>query len=91
LEKLTDMVALDPDAAPEDVGEGAWRQFVALRGTQAVWALTMIARVFYAAAASRSAHLVARPSKSHMKYCRMRAVCPACSGRSDTVFEIRKG
>jgi hypothetical protein len=91
LEKLTDTVALDSDAVPEGVSESAWRQFVALRGTQAVWALTMIARVFYAAAASCSASLIAHPSKSHMKYCRMRAVCPACSGRSDTVFEIRKG
>ncbi|KAE8127023.1 MULTISPECIES: PD-(D/E)XK nuclease family protein [Bifidobacterium] len=91
LEKLTDTVALDPDAVPEGVDESAWRQFVALRGTQAVWALTMIARVFYAAAASCSASLIAHPSRGHMKYCRMRAVCPACSGRSDTVFEIRKG
>ncbi|MCH4208836.1 PD-(D/E)XK nuclease family protein [Bifidobacterium sp.] len=90
LHKLTDTVPLDGDAAPDDVGGGAWRGFVALRGTQAVWALTMIARVFYAAAASRSSILIAHPSASHMQHCRMRAACPACSGSSDTVFEIRK-
>ena len=33
----------------------AWAQFAALAGTQTLWSLTMIARVFYAAAASRSA------------------------------------
>jgi hypothetical protein len=91
LGKLTDVVPLDANVVPDQVNESAWRQFAALRGTQAVWALTMIARVFYAAAASCSTTLLAHPSASHVKHCRMRGTCPACSGSSDTVFEIRKG
>lgn len=39
----------------EGVSAEAWAQFAALAGTQTLWSLTMIARVFYAAAASRSA------------------------------------
>ncbi|MCI1833102.1 MAG: PD-(D/E)XK nuclease family protein [Bifidobacterium sp.] len=79
-----------PEDAPEGVDPHAWGQFLALRGTQAVWALTMISRVFYAAAASRSAHLIAHPQPSHLRYCRMTAACPACAGHSDTVFEVRQ-
>lgn len=80
-----------PTQAPQGVGERAWSQFVGLRGTQAVWALTMISRIFYTAAASRSESIVARPQADHLAYCRMRQVCPACAGEVDTVYEVRKG
>ncbi|WEV69690.1 PD-(D/E)XK nuclease family protein [Bifidobacterium sp. ESL0775] len=84
-----------PQDAPEGVGTRAWEQFLALRGTQAVWALTMIARIFYAAAASRSRTLVARPQPDHLTWCRMKRngsniVCPACAGEVDTVYEVRR-
>lgn len=80
-----------PDIAPEGVSERAWEQFLALRGTQAVWALTMIARIVYAAAASRSHTLVARPQADHVQFCNMKTVCPACAGEVDTVYEVRRG
>ncbi|KAB8287782.1 PD-(D/E)XK nuclease superfamily [Bifidobacterium ramosum] len=87
--RLLDVPDLD-GPTPEGVPEAAWRQLLALRGTQAVWSLTMIARVFYAAAASRSAHLTAHPQPSHVAFCRMSTVCPACAGQIDTVFETRQ-
>jgi integrase/recombinase XerC len=64
--------------------------FLGMRGTQAVWSLSMIARVFYAAAASRSTHIQARPKPDHLQYCRMKAACPACAGEINTVFETRQ-
>ncbi|MBM6706721.1 PD-(D/E)XK nuclease family protein [Bifidobacterium pullorum subsp. saeculare] len=79
-----------PDLPPAGVRGRTWERFLSLRGTQAVWALTMIARVFYAAAASRSARLVAHPTAQHRAHCRMATVCPACSGKIDTVIETRQ-
>lgn len=79
-----------PDMAPEGVSRHAWDQLLSLRGTQAVWALTMIARVFYAGAASRSMTLTAHPTPDHIKSCRLKPVCPACAGQISTVFEMRQ-
>ncbi|WEV41714.1 PD-(D/E)XK nuclease family protein [Bifidobacterium sp. ESL0682] len=90
LQKLADSPDL-PDDAPEGVSAYAWEQFLSLRGTQAVWALTMISRIFYAAAASRSSILVARPQPDHVTWCNMKTVCPACAGEVDTVYEVRRG
>lgn len=90
LQKLADLPDL-PSDAPQGVGASAWEQFVSLRGTQAVWALTMISRIFYAAAASRSSVLVARPQPDHVQWCNMKTVCPACAGEVDTVYEVRRG
>ncbi|NMN01625.1 PD-(D/E)XK nuclease family protein [Bifidobacterium panos] len=70
--------------------DDVWRLFMALNGTQALWSLTMIARVFYAAAASRAERLEAHPTAEHLGSCRMNAVCPACAGQIDTVFETRQ-
>lgn len=90
LQKLADLPD-PPTEAPEGVSAQAWQQLLSLRGTQAVWALTMISRIFYAAAASRSKTLVARPQSSHVQFCRMKTVCPACAGEVDTVYEVRRG
>lgn len=51
--------------------------------------LTMISRVFYAAAASRATRITARPTVEHVGYCRTygSGVCPACQGEQNTVFE----
>ncbi|MCH9275291.1 PD-(D/E)XK nuclease family protein [Bifidobacterium amazonense] len=87
--KLADVPELPADP-PQGVDARTWERFLALRGTQAVWALTMIARVFYAAAASRSEHLTVHPQAAHMRFCRMKAACPACAGRIDTIFETRQ-
>ncbi|NEG55846.1 PD-(D/E)XK nuclease family protein [Bifidobacterium platyrrhinorum] len=75
---------------PRGVDDDVWARFASLNGTQALWSLTMISRVFYAAAASRSERLAAHPTAAHLAHCRMRDVCPACAGRVDTVFETRQ-
>ncbi|EFA22968.1 PD-(D/E)XK nuclease family protein [Bifidobacterium gallicum] len=83
-----------PQEAPEGVPDEAWQQFLALRGTFAIWALTMIARVCYAAAASVSEQLTAHPVAGHMSYCSRsvnHTICPACGQGADTVFETRRG
>ena len=80
---------LDEMLPPMEVSDEHWSEFVGLRNTMAVWSLTMIARVFYAAAASRANEITARPTSEHMKYCRNTAVCPACAGELNTVFERR--
>ena len=80
---------LDEMLPPMEVSDEHWNEFVGLRNTMAVWSLTMIARVFYAAAASRANEITARPTSEHMKYCRNTAVCPACAGEQNTVFERR--
>ncbi|WEV73715.1 PD-(D/E)XK nuclease family protein [Bifidobacterium sp. ESL0798] len=90
LQKLADIPDLPADA-PQNVSGRAWQGFLSLRGTQAVWALTMISRIFYAAAASRSSVLVARPQPDHVAWCHMKTVCPACAGEVDTVYEVRRG
>ena len=80
---------LDEMLPPMEVSDEHWSEFVGLRNTMAVWSLTMIARVFYAAAASRANEITARPTSEHMKYCRNTAGCPACAGEQNTVFERR--
>lgn len=80
---------LDEMLPPMEVSDEHWSEFVGLRNTMVVWSLTMIARVFYAAAASRANEITARPTSEHMKYCRNTAVCPACAGEQNTVFERR--
>lgn len=80
---------LDEMLPPMEVSDEHWSEFVGLRNTMAVWSLTMIARVFYAATASRANEITARPTSEHMKYCRNTAVCPACAGEQNTVFERR--
>lgn len=80
---------LDEMLPPMEVSDEHWSEFAGLRNTMAVWSLTMIARVFYAAAASRASEITARPTSEHMKYCRNTAVCPACAGEQNTVFERR--
>lgn len=79
-----------PETPPAGVRAAAWNQIIRLRGTQTLWALTMAARVFYAAAASRSSLLIAHPTPDHVKHCRMKASCPACAGELNAVYETRQ-
>lgn len=79
-----------PETPPAGVRAAAWNQIIRLRGTQTLWALTMAARVFYAAAASRSSLLIAHPTPDHVKRCRMTTSCPACAGELNTVYETRQ-
>ena len=79
-----------PETPPAGVRAAAWDQIVRLRGSQTLWALTMVARVFYAAAASRSSLLIAHPTPDHVEHCRMKASCPACAGELNTVYETRQ-
>lgn len=92
LDKFTDIPPLPAGkpSALDAVDDNAWQGFLSWNGTQAMWSLTMIARVFYAAAASRSHVIVAHPTRQHKGHCRMTDVCPACAGQVDTVFETRQ-
>lgn len=76
--------------APESVRKEVWQEFVGLRGTTAVWSLAMIARVFYAAAVTRSKTLLAYPQKYHVDHCRLTQICPACGGQVSTVYETKE-
>ncbi|PJM78698.1 PD-(D/E)XK nuclease family protein [Bifidobacterium scaligerum] len=90
LERFLDMPMLNVNQPPCGVPVQAWQQFTAFAGTQTLWALTMIARVMYAAAAIRSSELTAHPQSTHIEVCRMKDVCPACAGQISTVFETRQ-
>ncbi|KAA8819280.1 PD-(D/E)XK nuclease family protein [Bifidobacterium vespertilionis] len=90
MKRLFDSADVLPETPPQGVDAADWERFTGLRGTHAVWALTMISRVFYAAAASVSARIVARPQPDHQRHCRCLGVCPACSGEMDTVYEVQQ-
>lgn len=77
-----------PMVRPDDISEKAWGRMRADAGTQTRWALTMMARVCYAAGAVVSERLVAEPSRGHRQYCRYKAVCPACADGLTTVMEV---
>ncbi|KAB8296549.1 PD-(D/E)XK nuclease family protein [Bifidobacterium apri] len=75
---------------PDTVSDELWEDFSRVTAnTQIMWALAMIARVFYAGAAVRSERIVAHPQSTHLNYCTNRGICPACAGQIDTVFETR--
>lgn len=80
---------LDDVERPAQVGEEHWKQLLESRSKMTVWSLTMISRVFYAAAASRATRITACPTAEHVGYCRTygSGVCPACQGEQNTVFE----
>lgn len=80
---------LDDAEKPSRVSDEHWRQFLGLRPTMAVWSLSMIARIFYTAAASRAGEIHARPTKEHKEHCKYQAICPACAEEQNTVFERR--
>lgn len=79
---------------PEDlqgvVSDDVWQQFASFNGTQTLWALTMIARVFYAAAAVCSDHIEAHPTRVHLGSCYTKELCPACKQAIETVMETRE-
>lgn len=97
--RLGSIIKLEP--LPQDTPQGfdkqAWSSILGLSDSQTIWALTMIARVFYAAAASTADELVAYPTQAHMGNCHYSRntrfggenVCPACAGKVDTVFEVK--
>lgn len=89
-----DIPGLNAEQMPEHlndiISEEQWKQFASFNGTQTWWALAMIARVFYAAAAVRSANITAHPQSTHVEYCRMKSACPACATMINTVLETRQ-
>lgn len=77
---------------PEGIRDEVWMQVLEFTSTQALWSLTMISRVFYAAAASRSNTLIVTPHGRHTnsRSCQYaKGVCPACSKGIETVYEVR--
>lgn len=93
-DKLLDMPAAAADMVPAQVrgviDEEAWKGFAALNGSQTLWALTMIARVFHTGASMRSASVDAHPTEQHLRHCTMQGLCPACAKQIDTVLETRQ-
>lgn len=78
--------------APDGVDEEVWAMLAAsARGESKllVWSLTMIARVFYAAAASLASTIDAHPTPEHLKYCHDKPICPACAEKMQTVYETK--
>lgn len=76
------------DVKPIDVDESDWQDFINL-GSQAQWSLMMISRVFFAASACLVKSFEREPEKEHIANCKCGTTCPSCSGKSDTVYEIR--
>lgn len=76
------------DVKPIDVDESDWQDFINL-GSQAQWSLMMISRVFFAASACLVKSFERDPEKEHIANCKCGTTCPSCSGKSDTVYEIR--
>lgn len=54
-----------------------------------IWSLTMIARVFYAAAASMASTIDAHPTADHLRFCGDKPICPACAEKLQTVYETK--
>lgn len=80
------LFSLDALIKPDTIDESTWQQFIGLRGTLALWSLTMIARVFYTAAASIANELEATAQPEHAMYCSYKDVCVACNREIDTVY-----
>ncbi|RSX47185.1 PD-(D/E)XK nuclease family protein [Bifidobacterium castoris] len=77
---------------PDGVDEEVWGMLAAsARGESKllVWSLTMIARVFYAAAASLASTIDAHPTPEHVRYCHDKPICPACAEKMQTVYETK--
>ena len=76
-----------PSKAPDGVPEEVWHDLLAGAQEGTLWALTMLARVFYVAAAKQADHIVAHPTDAHRGACRHKQVCAACNEAMATVFE----
>lgn len=76
-----------PSEAPDGIPEEVWHDLLAGAQEGTLWALTMLARVFYAAAAKQADHIVAHPTDAHRGVCRHKQVCAACNEAMATVFE----
>lgn len=59
--------------------------------TTTVWALTMIARVFYAAAVVNADLIPLRPPVEKQHFCRHKNVCPACAEAYDANIDTVMG
>lgn len=90
LEKLFDASNV-PQETPEGVRDEVWQHLLASSNEMTLWALSMISRVFYAAAASRAQTIIAHPTAAHMQHCTHGPICPACAEEMATVFETQLG
>ena len=78
-----------PSSCPAELSEQAWERLLSERNTQTGWAMTMIARVLYAAGVMRSARIEAHPTNEHLKFCRFKGSCPACAGETSSIMEVQ--
>lgn len=78
------------DLKTPDVDDQVWETLVAGASSHTlVWSLTMIARVFYAAAASLADTIDAHPTQAHLKHCGDKPICPACAEKLQTIYETK--
>lgn len=73
--------------AAESISEEAFALISGLSESCGLWALTMIAKVFYAAAATLSEELTGKPDAKHKAHCAYKNVCPVCADRPVSVIE----
>ena len=71
----------------ESISEEAFALISGLSESCGLWALTMIAKVFYAAAATLSEELTGKPDAKHKAHCAYKNVCPVCADRPVSVIE----
>ena len=81
--------APEPSSRPDDVREEVWSRLLAYRDAKSYvfWGLSMISRVFYAAAVMSSASIPPHdPASGHLRYCEYRNLCPWCADGVITVM-----
>ena len=81
--------APEPSSRPDDVREEVWSRLLAYRDAKSYvfWGLSMISRVFYAAAVMSSASIPPHdPASGHLRYCEYRNLCSWCADGVITVM-----
>lgn len=76
------------DGVPEDVITYLRKT---MESTTTLWALSMIARVFYAAAVVNADLIPLRPPVEKQHFCKHKNVCPACAEAYDTNIDTVMG
>ncbi|MDO4913608.1 MAG: PD-(D/E)XK nuclease family protein, partial [Bifidobacteriaceae bacterium] len=82
-----------PVITPYKVRKKIWDEFRTLSqtdGLETCWALSMIARVFYAAGIVNSNRIIMRCTSDHQVNCFHKDICPVCPQTVDTVYEVRE-
>lgn len=77
-----------PQSCPELFDERTWQCIHAVKDTQGMWAVSMIAKIIRAAVGSQSqVFTTTEVPEQHLNYCKFTTVCPACAEQVSTVME----